>query len=151
MNFPKPTRKGYMLDLWNRLQPNRSYSTEEIYSLAEGLPVDTVSNLIYTSINQQRGYLILDQSTDCYFRSDSNISMDSTQGLSVEESEIDEVAIARNIVAMREQLKCIEEERAAKMQQIEKLNQEVADLDQSIVAIKEQLQPLRHFFPASAA
>jgi peptidoglycan hydrolase CwlO-like protein len=88
---------------------------------------------------------------DCYFRSDSNISMDSTQGLSVEESEIDEVAIARNIVAMRKQLQLTEKERAAKMQQIEKLNQEIADLDQSIVAIKEQLQPLRHFFPASAA
>lgn len=140
-----------MLDLWNRLQPNRSYSTEEIYSLAEGLPVDTVSNLIYTSINQERGYLILDQATGCYFRSDFNVLMDSTQDLSVEEYEIDEVAIARNIAAMRKQLKCTEEERAAKVQQIEKLNQDVSDLDQSIVAIKEQLQPLRHFFPASAA
>lgn len=147
MDFPRPTRKSFMLDLWNRLQPNHSYTTEEIRSLAEDLPADTVSNLIYTSINQGRGYLILDPSTNCYLRSDSNRS----QSLSVEEIEIDELAIARNISAMRKQLKQIGEARELKKQQIETLIQEVANLDQSYNSIDEQLYHLRPFFPASAA
>jgi hypothetical protein len=147
MNSPKPTRKGYMLDLWNCLKPNHAYRVEEINSLSntEGLPPDTTSNLIYTSINQKRGYLIFDQATGCYFRSDSNMLMDAPQSSS------DEVAIARNIVAICKQLQDYEEERTTKVQQVENLNQEVKDLDQKIAAIKEQLKPLRDFFPASAA
>jgi uncharacterized coiled-coil protein SlyX len=153
MNYPKPARKGYMLDLWNQLQPDHGYSSEEISKIAEGLglPVDTASNLINTSIKQQRGYLVLDQSTGCYFRSDSSVSISSVQNLNLEEPEVDEIAIARNIAASRKQLKDEENEIALKMQQIEKLNQEVAEHQKNVAALKEKLQPLRHFFPASAA